>query len=120
MGVYKALERDPHAEDLLRMRKAQDAWLEKELEKTDAEKPAHLVILSHIPPYIEAESLLPASLGHSILCFRTGRKEEVPTACFQTENCTVACSVAVACLFSTIKPLVFKPTSVCVIRSHIS
>jgi len=52
--VYKALERDPHAEDLLRMRKAQDAWLEKELEKTDAEKPAHLVILSHIPPYIEA------------------------------------------------------------------
>merc|ERR1712224_772054 len=54
MGVYKALERDPHAEDLLRMRKAQDTWLEKELEKTDAEKPAHLAILSHIPPYIEA------------------------------------------------------------------
>merc|ERR1712205_114277 len=59
------------------------------------------------PSSVCTESLLPASLRHSILCFRTGRKEEVPTACFQTGNCTVACSIAVACLFSTIKPLVF-------------
>jgi len=68
------------------------------------------------PSSVCTESLLPASLGHSILCFQTGRKEEVPTGCFQTENCTVACSVAVACLFSTIKPLAFKPSSVCAIR----
>jgi len=52
--VYKALEKEPYAEDLLRMRKAQDEWLEKELKATEEENPAHLVILSHIPPYIEA------------------------------------------------------------------
>merc|ERR1712054_423843 len=32
----------------------QDEWLEKELKATEEENPAHLVILSHIPPYIEA------------------------------------------------------------------
>eukprot|EP00747_Dinoflagellata_sp_TGD_P124634 gnl/TRDRNA2_/TRDRNA2_174032_c3_seq5.p1 gnl/TRDRNA2_/TRDRNA2_174032_c3~~gnl/TRDRNA2_/TRDRNA2_174032_c3_seq5.p1 ORF type:complete len:182 (-),score=4.08 gnl/TRDRNA2_/TRDRNA2_174032_c3_seq5:270-815(-) len=62
------------------------------------------------PSSVCTESLLPASasLGHSILCFQTIHKEDVPTACFQSENCTVACSIAVACLFSTIKPLVLK------------
>jgi len=52
--VYKALEKIPYAEDLLRMRRAQDEWLGKELKATEEENPAHLVILSHIPPYIEA------------------------------------------------------------------
>jgi len=56
--VYKALDTVGNlmgkGEDLIRMRKAQDEWLEKELEKTETENPAHLVILSHIPPYIEA------------------------------------------------------------------
>jgi len=52
--VYKALEKEPYAEDLLMMRKAHDEWLDKELKATEEENPAHLVILSHIPPYIEA------------------------------------------------------------------